>query len=231
MIRLLALLLLLPSAAMAEERRVALGSFERVRINGAFEVTITTGSPGATVIGDRGVIGDIDLRAEGTTLTVRQTSTGRWGEQRQATARVPVRILLATPRLSGITVNGGSKVTVARLVGSRVDLSAAGTGTIEVAAVQADQLIVQLAGDGRIGLAGRATAMRLVASGAGTIDAAGLEANDLDLHLDGPGTVRARARYTALVASSGLGAVTVTGRPKCRVIAAAGAPVTCGAAE
>jgi hypothetical protein len=231
MIRLAALLLLLPSAAMAEERRVALGSFERVRINGAFEVTITTGSPGATVIGDRTVIGDIDLHTDGTTLTVRQSNGGRWGERRQGAATAPVRILLVTPRLSSIMMVGGSTISVARLVGTRVDLSAAGPGAIQVAAVQADQLTAQLAGDGKIGLAGRATTARLTASGAGMIDAAGLEAGDLNVHLDGPGAVTARARYTALVASNGLGRVTVSGRPKCRVIAAAGAPVTCGTAE
>jgi len=228
MIRLLPLLLLLPSAALAEERRVALGSFERVRIDGAFAVTITTGSPGATVIGDRATIGDIDLHAEGTTLTVRRTTSGRWGEQRQATAAAPVRILLATPRLAGIIMVGGSTLSVAALSGPRVDLSAAGPGTIRIDAVQAEQLTVQLAGDGKVGLAGRATTARLIASGTGTIDAAGLEAGDLNVHLDGPGMVTGRARYTAQVVSSGLGTVTVSGRPKCRVVAAAGAPVRCG---
>ncbi|EZP50984.1 GIN domain-containing protein [Sphingomonas sp. RIT328] len=230
MIRLLAALALLPTAAAAEQRDVALGSFERVRINGSFAVTIATGAPAATVEGDRAAIGAVDLHADGTTLTIRQTNATRWGEQRQA-ATAPLRIRLTTPRLAALTVIGGSVVTIAQLKGARVDLSAAGTATLAVAAVEADQLGVQLAGDGKITLAGRATDARLVASGTGTIEAAALATNDLTVHLDGPGTVRAQARYTALVASNGLGTVSVAGRPKCRVVASAGAPVTCGTGE
>jgi len=232
MIRLFALLLLLlPSAAFAEERRVGLGSFERVRINGAFEVTITTGaSPGASVTGDRGAIADIDLHSEGSTLTVRRTTAGRWGEQTRAVG-APVRIVLTTPALSGVAVAGGSRVRVTRLAAPRVDLSAAGNGAIEVGAVQADQFTVQLVGEGKVTVAGRAGVARLNATGAGAIDAAGLEAGELTVRLDGLGTIAARARYTAQVTSSGLGTVTVAGRPKCRVTAAAGAPVTCGAGD
>lgn len=230
MIRLLALLALIPSVASAEERRVALGSFDRVRINGAFEVTITTGgSPGASVTGDRGAIADIDLHSEGSTLTIRRTTAGRWGEQTRVSA--PVRIALTTPALSSVAVIGGSRVNVTRLSGLRVDLSAAGNSAIQVAAVQADQLTAQLIGEGKLTVAGRTGVARLSATGAGAIDAAGLEAGDLTVRLDGLGTIAARARYTAQVASSGLGTVTVAGRPKCRVTAAAGAPVTCGAGD
>lgn len=230
MIRILpALLLLIPAVAHADERRVNLGSFEKIRVHGAFEVSVTTGgSPGATVIADRGVIGEIDLHGEGTTLTIRRGTMGRWSEQTQAVATAPVRIVLTTPRLSGVSVVGGSRVTVSRLNGSRVDLSATGNGAIGVGAVEGDQLNVQLIGEGRIAVAGRVAGARLLANGSGTIDAARLDAGDVTAHLDGPGTIAARARYTAQVSSTGLGTVTVAGRPKCRVTASAGAPVTCG---
>ncbi|MCP3734157.1 DUF2807 domain-containing protein [Sphingomonas sp. RP10(2022)] len=230
MIRLLVLaLLLIPTAATADERRVAIGSFERLRVNGAFEVTVATGtSPGATVIADRGVIGDIDLHVEGNTLTVRRNTTGRWSEQTSAAVATPVRIALTTPRLSGVAIVGGSRVTVSKLTGMRIDLAATGNGAIQAGDVQGDQLVAQLIGDGKITAAGRVATARLLANGAGAIDAAGLDAGDLNAHLDGLGTIAARARYTAQVSSTGLGTISVAGRPKCRVIASAGAPVTCG---
>ncbi len=222
-------LILLPTAAAAAERRVALGSFERLRINGAFEVTVTTGgSPGAIVSGDTGTIGDVDLHAEGSTLAIRGASSGRWGEQPAAARTGPVRIVLTTPRLSSVTVVGGSRVAVSRLTGTRMDVTASGAGGVAVAAVDGDQLGVQLIGEGKVSVAGRVAAARLLANGAGTIDAAGLDAGDLTAHLEGLGSIAARARYTAQVSSNGLGTVTVAGRPKCRVTAAAGAPVTCG---
>lgn len=233
MLRLLpALLLLVPAVASADERRINVGSFEKLRVSGAFDVTVTTGgSPGATVTGDRATIGDIDLHAEGTTLTVRRTTNGRWSEQGQAAATTPVRIVLTTPRLASVAVVGGSRVAVSRLAATRIDLAATGNGAITVGVVEGDQLNVQLIGEGKVGVAGRVAAARLLANGAGTIDAAGLDAGDLTVHLDGLGSIAARARYTAQVSSTGLGTIAIAGRPKCRVTASAGAPVTCGAAQ
>lgn len=225
-------LMLLPATASAAERRVALGSFERLRINGAFDVTVTTGgSPGAIVSGDAGAIGDVDLHAEGTTLAIRGATSGRWGEQPAGARTGPVKIVLTTPRLSSVTVTGGSRVAVSRLSGARMDVTSAGSGGIAVAAVDGDQLGVQLIGEGKVSVAGRVAGARLLANGAGAIDAAKLDAGDLTAHLEGLGTIAARARYTAQVSSNGLGTVTVAGRPKCRVTAAAGAPVTCGTGE
>lgn len=224
-------LLLIPAIATADERRVNLGSFDKLRVNGAFDVTVTTGgSPGATVIADRGTIGDVDLHSEGTTLTIRRNATGRWSEQGQATASLPIRIVVTTPRLAGITVVGGSRVAVSRLTGTRIDLAATGNGAITAALAEGDQLNAQLIGEGRISVAGRVGSARLLANGAGAIDAAELDAGDLKVNLDGLGSITARARYTAQVSSTGLGTISVAGRPKCRVIAGAGAPVTCGSA-
>lgn len=226
---LFAILLLAPTAASAEERRVSIGSFDHVRINGAFDVTITTGgSPGATLVGDRDALSDVDLHSEGTTLTLRRTTAGRWSEQRQGPPTTPLRILLTTPGLSGVAAIGGSRIAVSRMAGTRIDLAATGSGAISVAAVQGDLLNVQLIGEGRVAIAGRVANARLLANGAGTIDAAALDAGDVIAHLDGLGTIAARARYTAQVSSTGLGTVSVAGRPKCRVSASAGAPVSCG---
>lgn len=221
---------LLCPQARADERRVATGSFDRLRIAGTFEVVVTTGaSPDARVIADPAGLADIDVRVEGGTLTVRRTGGGTWSPSAQADAAKPVRILLSTPALTAITVTGGSRVTVTQLKGTRVDLSVAGPGAIAASDIIADQLTAQLIGDGGIAIArGKTGNARLIANGAGTIDAAGVEANDLTVRLDGLGTIDARARYSAQVSSTGLGTVQIAGRPKCRVIAVAGAPVRCG---
>ena len=125
-------------------------------------------------------------------------------------------------------MTGASKVSAAQLKGASIDLAAMGAATIGAVSVDGDRLAAQQVGDGQITLAGRVGAARLFDGGSGTIDARALDAGDVVVRLDGPGTVRAQARYTAQVTSTGLGSVAVSGRPKCRVVAPAGAPVTCG---
>ncbi|VVT21035.1 conserved exported hypothetical protein [Sphingomonas sp. EC-HK361] len=229
MIRLLALLaLLLHAPAFAIQRTYSVGTFERVRVEGPFEVRIRTGtSPGATASGDRKLIEQLDIAVNGTTLVVRLGHEG-WGETPSDAPSTPPVVTLTTPRLTAIIVNAGGRVTVAPLSAQRVDLSVTGAGAINASGVKADELNAAVIGTGTLVLAGTAQRARLNANGAGAIDASALTANDLTVRLDGPGEIGAAARYTAQVNSTGLGKVTVTGDAKCTVRAPAGGPVVCG---
>ena len=231
--RLLVLLaLLIPAApAAAADRTIGIGSFSRLRVDGAFEVHVTTGSPAARISGDRAVIEAVDVHVDGTTLTVRRNVGGRWSEQDQRASATPIVITLATPGLAAAAVIGNARVAIDRMAAPRVDLSLTGAGGITLGGVKADTVTVQVIGAGAVVLAGRAGTARLLTNGPGTIDAGGLDAGDLTVRLDGLGTTKAQARYTAAVASTGLGTVTITGAAKCTVRALAGSPVTCGAAR
>lgn len=222
--------MLTPAApAAAESRRIGVGSFDRVRIEGAYRVAITTGaSPAAAIAGDDG--NGVDLRAEGGTLVIRRTSLNQWGERGTA-ASAPVTITLSTPALVAASVAGGAEVTVTRMQGPRVELALGGGGALIVDAVQTDQLNAQLVGDGRIALAGRAGNARLTASGAGAIDAAKLDVGDLIATHQGLGQIAARARYSAQVSNAGLGSVTVAGKPKCRLVGQPSGTVQCGTGD
>lgn len=218
----------MPGVAVADDRRLYVGSFDRVRVQGPFEVRVATGSaPAASVSGDRQALDSVEVRVDGTTLIVRGALSG-WQEQPRGRATAPVIVTLATPSLIGASVTGAARLSVDRMKGARVDLSVTGTGTIAARAIDADQANATLVGNGAIQVAGRVTRARLMTSGAGIIDAAGLDAGDLVLRLDGPGTTQARARYTAQVTNTGLGSVSVVGGAKCAVKADAGGPVACG---
>ncbi|HEX8383517.1 MAG TPA: DUF2807 domain-containing protein [Sphingomonas sp.] len=211
----------------AAEKGVSVGSFDRVRVNGAFEVTHAPGSPGARVSGDPRVIERVEIRVDGATLTIRYNGQG-WGEQGRIAPTGPVRVTLSSPALVAASVLAGGRLTAARMKGSRVDLSISGAGTIAVADMAADQLNAVVIGAGTLTLAGRAVRARLAVNGSGGIDAGKLEAGDLTVLLDGPGEIKAAARYNAAVTNSGLGAVSIAGAPRCTVRARAGGPVTCG---
>ena len=221
-------LLVLPLSAQAAEHRYAFGSYDRVRIEGPFEVNVTTGvAPGVLATGDARVIDGLDISVQGSTLIVRIGHQG-WGETPAGAARARPVITLTTPALNGAFVNGGARVTIQGMKAQRVDLSVNGSGTVTVSGADTDQLFATIIGAGTMTLSGRAARARLVTNGAGNVDASGLAVNDLSVLQDGSGETRAAARYTAQVNSTGLGHVVVAGRPKCLVHAAAGGPVECG---
>ena len=226
MIRAALLLLLLPTAASAADRTVGIGSFERLRVEGPFRVTVAAGPPRAKVSGDRRAIDEVDVRAEGGTLVVRMGSNG-WGEQPVATD-APLTVTLSAPALIGVAVIGAADVAVARMKGQRVDVSVSGTGSIALGSVEADQLNLSVIGSAGIKASAHAPKARLLTNGPGTIDAATLATDDLFVRLDGAGKTKVQARFSAQVVNTGLGRVTVVGNAKCSIKASAGGPVSCG---
>jgi len=216
--------------AHAEERTFAIGSFDRVRVEGPFRVIVTVGaSPAGSASGDARTIGNLDVHVDGTTLSVRAGTSG-WGEQGGAGGSAAPVIRVATPALRSIVTIGAAQVRVAGAAwrGQRLDVSLTGSGSFAAPSIDADQLVATVLGSGTMTLGGRAARVRLTTSGTASVAAAALVANDLIVRLDGNGTIDAQARYTAAVTSTGLGGVTIYGKPACTVRADAGGPVVCG---
>jgi hypothetical protein len=217
------------SPAGAAKRTYSIGSFDRVRVEGPFDVRLATGtSPGASAEGDPRTTDDLDIRVEGTTLIVR-AGTGGWGERPPATdAHAPI-IRISTLMIRSAVLVGGGRLTMAGPIrGQRVDLSLTGSGSLIASGLAADELYVNLYGSGTVALAGTAAKVRLITSGQGVIDATPLSAGDLTIRLDGTGETRASARFTASIVTTGIGAATVYGKPACTVKALAGGPISCG---
>jgi hypothetical protein len=216
--------------AHAADRHVYIGSFDRIRVQGPFEVHVVEGSPDATLSGDARVIEAVEVRVDGTTLTVRN-AIGAWGERPQATATRPVVVTVATRSIANATVIGGGRLTIARMKAPRVDLTVTGDGTIDAKGIEADRANATVIGGGAMTLGGTARTGRLLTNGPAAIDAAALSVGDLTVRVDGPGAVKAAARFTARIDNVGLGQVAVAGNPKCVVKADVGGAVTCGAGD
>lgn len=230
--RLFAMLLLVAPggvAAAATGRSYVVTDYDRIRIDGPFDVALTTRtSPSARAEGPAEASDTIDIRVEGRTLVVRAGSRG-WGEVPRRGTAEPLVVRLGVPMLRGATVVGGGRLTVAGpLRAQRIDLQVTGSGSIAAPALDGDELNATMLGSGAMTLAGRGGRVRLLTSGTGGIDATALRSDALTVRLDGSGTVTATARYTADATSTGLGAVTIYGKPTCRVSAAATGPVRCG---
>lgn len=215
-------LLLLIAAAPVEERGFMVSSFERLRVDGPFEVEVVTGPPRATASGSRVALDQVSVRTNGDTLIV---SAGplAWRSAKGQTALPRLRI--SVPALRAATLNGGARVRVAEVRGARADLVLSGAGSLEVSTVRADDLVVNLTGNGEMTLAGTAARARMRTSGAGSIDAAALTAGDANLTSDGSGSIRVNVRYTARASALGSGGIDITGKPEC--ILRGPGPMTC----
>ena len=232
MIRALLILLALATPASAAERKLFVSSFERIRVEGPFAVTLATGrSPRGGVSGDARAIEGVEVRQDGNTLVVRPALDRGQASARRADPG-PVAITLATPRLTAATLIGGGALAVTGAVRGgrteRLDLAVTGAGSITLTGADAQGATATVIGAGAITLSGRVARARLLVNGSGKVDADGLDAGELTVRVDGPGEVAARARYTATVSNAGLGRVVVAGKGKCVVQNTGGGPVSCG---
>lgn len=218
---LLAPLLLLTAAAPAQERGFMVGSFERLRVDGPFEVEVVTGPPRAVATGDRVALDQVTVRTNGDTLVV---SAGplAWAGRRGTT--LP-RLRVSVPALRGAALNGGARVRVTEMRGERVELLVTGAGSLDVGGIKAGDLIVNLTGAGAITLAGTAARARVRNYGAGSIDAGALIAGDANLTSESSGDIRIQARYTARATALGSGGISIAGKPECTLRGPG--PMTC----
>lgn len=213
------------AAAPEIERRVDLSSFQKLRVEGPFLVTLTTGpSPRGMLSGETEALRGVETRLSDGTLVVRRIA----GDGASSRGGGPVTLTLIAPPVSAITVIGGAQVTAEAMRGGALTLSITGAGEIRVDRAEGDQLNATLLGPAKLTIGGgRVAKARLLANGPVALAANGLEAGDLFVTLEGPGEIGARARYTATVTNAGLGHVTVEGTAKCRIMG--GGPVRCGA--
>lgn len=216
--------------ARADQRQYTIGSFDRVRVEGPFDVRLATGqSPGANAEGPAGSLEALEVRVEGTTLIVRP-GTGGWGERPTSGQRGATIVRVSTGMVrSAIVIGGGGLRIDGTLRGQRVDLSLTGAGSIAAPGIEADEFNATLLGSGSMALGGHAGRARMLTSGSGTIAAVPLDAGALIVRLDGPGSTEASARFTADLTTTGIGAITVAGHPACTIHrGAGGGPVQCG---
>ncbi|SOB78899.1 Putative auto-transporter adhesin, head GIN domain [Sphingomonas guangdongensis] len=227
MIRALPLLaLLLPTAGPAEERPYMVTGFDRIRVEGPFEVRVTTGAPvGASASGAERSLDGLSVRASGRTLVVSRSSTG-WGGYPGERPALPV-VTVRTTLLRSATVLGGGRVSIDRVGGQTVDLAVSGAGELSVGTVAADRLTAAVIGSGALTLGGAAQEARFQSNGPARIDAGALRVRDLTVYAQGTGDGRYAAERSASVNAVGQGSVTIAGTPACKI--AGDAPITCGA--
>lgn len=225
--RALAFLLLIAAAPVAAaERNYSVTDFDRIRVEGPFRITVTTGSAvTARAEGEQRALDALTLRVDGRTLVIRMGDQG-WGGF-PGEVPPPPSIRLTAPSMRAVVVTGGAVVEVAQMKAPRVDLTLTGSGSITAPAIEADRLVASLMGTGRLTMGGRALTASVQSRGAGDVDASALSVGDLTVNSESAGEARFNAERSVRVISTGAGAVSVAGDAACTVQSTGAAPIAC----
>ena len=212
------------AAAPTAQRNFSVTGFDRIRVDGPYQVTLKTNvAPFARATGTAASLDGVSVKVEGRTLVIRE-GTGGWGGY-PGEGRGPVTIEVGTHDLNAIYINGPGALEVDRVKGLSFELSIQGSGMARINQVEVDQMNVGVAGAATTRLAGRAAKLTATVRGTSAFEADGLRVSDAVIGAEGPSTIRAQVTNSARVDASGLVSVTLTGDPACTVKARGSARV------
>ena len=210
-----ALLALIASPALSAERNYSVTSFDRIRIDGPYQVSLKTNvAPFAKASGTQASLDGVSIKVEGRTLIVRTDRSGGWGGY-PGEGRGPVTITLGTHDLSTAWVNGAGALMIDKVKGLSFELAVQGSGVARIDSVNVDQLRIGLAGSASTRLAGKALKLTATVRGTSSLDGEALAIKDAVIGAEGPSLVKAAISGTAKIDALGLASVTLTGSPAC----------------
>ena len=200
-------------AAGSTSRNYGIRSFEKIRVEGPYKVTLKTGvAPFARARGSQAALDRIDLEKRGDLMIVR---SGPFAKQPSATALAPVEVELGTHDLFSAALTGSGSLSVDKVKGLKFDLAVHGAGTTDIGQVAVDQLSINLGGNAAARLAGKSQRLTAVLRGLSTVDLSGLQVSDAVIAAEGPSTVRATVSKSAKIDGKGTASFALAGRPSC----------------
>lgn len=209
-----AAVLAVATPAAAATRNFGITSFDKVRIEGPFKVTVTTGvAPFARARGSPAALDRVAIQVRGNTLVV-GGAIGSWGGYPGADPG-PVDISLGTHDLRSAWLNGSGALAIDRVSGLSFDLSVQGSGSATIDSVGVDQFSANIAGTASARLRGEAARMTAILRGIAGLDASSLAVRDLVLGSEGAATVTANVTNSAKIDASGAATIALAGRPAC----------------
>ena len=213
--------------ASAAERRFTITDFDRIQVDGPYDVTLATGRAGAaTATGSNAALDRVSIEVQGRTLRIRPSSS-TWGGYPGGRIE-PLKIAVATHELRGAALSGPGSIAIDKARAMRFDVAVAGSGRIGIGSVEADHLTVGLMGSARISLGGKAKELVATVQGAGDLDARQLMAEEAKVNADTAGNIAIAVRRAADVTATGQGDTTIIGNPSCNVKGLASGRVACG---
>jgi hypothetical protein len=166
----------------------SVSGFDKVSVNGAFNVDLTSGASSTKVVvtGSSDVVDRVTTEVKDHTLVVGMRSGTNFFSHSP-------HVTISMPKLRAFSNSGAGKATISGLGGGDFAIENNGVGSITAT--------------------GRADNLNITLAGAGRVDTTGLDARDATVNNDGVGSVRVRASGNLTATVNGVGEIRYTGNP------------------
>jgi hypothetical protein len=206
----------LAAPAAAATRNFGVESFTKIRVEGPYKVSVTTGvAPFARASGSATGLDRVEIDVRGDTLVI-DTNPSAWGGYPGENPG-PVEVSVGTHDLNSAALTGAGSMVINRVVGLSFSLSLQGSGAAQIDNVSADQIEVNVAGTATAKLRGHTMKLTALVRGLSSLDAANLAAPDTHITADGSATIDANATDAARVDAWGPATIRLTGHPSCTI--------------
>jgi hypothetical protein len=207
----------------------------RVKLDGAVNLRIRQGNPPTlTLTGDPRWLSGATVEQEGDTLRIDSEMHGRMRMN-------GLQAELVLPRLRAVASESLGSTQVSGFSGDELELTLDGAGSMNVSCnyrivtatlggigsmnlqgLSGEGVSLNLGGAGVVTLSGRAKWLKADMGGLGSLDAQQFKAESVNIDLSGLGNASVTAQQNAELNLSGLGSVTVYGKPLNRKVAVDG---------
>ncbi|MET0309189.1 MAG: head GIN domain-containing protein [Sphingomonas sp.] len=210
-----------PSGTGATRSYDATG-FTGVDLRGSDDVDVKAGAGfSVRAEGDPRVLDQLEIKVVDGTLRVgRKSGNFSFSEDHGA------KIHVVMPKLTLASVAGSGDLTVDRAEGNFIG-SVAGSGNLDIAALNADAAKLSVAGSGDMTLAGTVAKLSASIVGSGNIEGKKLTASGASISVVGSGNMDGVVKGGASVSIAGSGDVTLTGGANCAVNAVGSGEAHC----
>ena len=210
------LLALAASGAFAqapEGRLYTPGSFDRVQIDGAGQVTLSQGDRDEVFVnGGAQMQAAVSVHVSGGRLQLSLPGAWKfWDSSGKAQVEVRMR------QVKNVSMSGAGDLVAAGPIRSpQLAVDVSGSGVARFDDLRADKLSFTISGSGEGQLAGRVERLQLSVSGKGKVTAGQLQAGDANVSISGVGNAEVWVTDGLNVDISGAGHVRYRGQPKIR---------------
>jgi hypothetical protein len=220
--------------AVATETRPLDARVTRVHVDGVVDVVLRQGSPAGLVVrGDPRLLEKTTTVQEGDTLRIgTELRTVRLSERFMTREMSGLRVEVTLPHLRALSSETVGATHLAGFSGDELDLtlegagsmhvncnykrlsaSLGGVGSMNISGLNSDAVELDLHGAGSVVLNGRTRLLKADLGGLGGLNAQQFAAENVNLDLSGLGSAVVTAHQGVVMNLSGMGSVTVYGKP------------------